>query len=274
MTVAETLSTVPELVAEGDNLDVTWLYNQWRDQLAALMGKVTDRFELHKDPSTEGRGLTGEMGSGIHGDIQCFVGPDIDWLVYSWMADPEHGFANMHLTISPAAHVDVPLFGMAFAVFGPYPWAYIDYGQRRDQSVDREYHYKYFDVLNENWLQVRRNNQDLRWFTSPTSYIRAVTSPIAFCYSGPMEQPTIDIIKDQAHLYLDTWLGFWDNPGIVPVEEREAMQQYTVDWRRTVAELDPANVMGERLFGKEITDNLVSTLWGDGRQIPSPMKKD
>jgi hypothetical protein len=40
--------------------------------------------------------------------------------------------------------------------------------------------------------------------------------------------------------------------------------------RRTICERDPANVIAERLFGKELTARLVSTLWGGTRTLPSP----
>lgn len=274
--MAETICTVEELVAEGSGNDVTWLYEQWRDELANLLGKVQNRFELEQDPSTKGLEVEGEIGRGVHGQVQCFAGPDIDWMVYSWMADPKRGFCNLHLTISPGAHVDLPLFGMAFAVFGPYPWAYIDYGARRDIATNPAYHNKYYGPLNQHWIDLRKEHEqrDMRWFTSPNSYIRAVCGPSAFCYSGPMEQEMVSLIKSEANLYLDTWLGFWDDDSNqVPVDERDAMAQYTLDWRRSIAEGDPANSVADALFGSETTDLLVSTLWGRDRVLPRAMGK-
>lgn len=273
--MGETICTVEELVAEGNDKDVTWIYEEWREELAKLLKKVTDRFELNQDPSTKGLEVEGEIGLGVHGQVQCFAGPEIDWMVYSWMADPKRGFANLHLTISPGAHVDLPIFGMAFAVFGPYPWAYVDYGARRDMATNPAYHDKYYGVVNDHWLDLRRKHDelDMRWFTSPSSYIRAVCGPGAFCYSGPMNNDMVSLIKNEANFYLDTWLGFWDNANEVPVDERPAMSQYTEDWRRSIAQGDPANSVAEALFGPETTDLLVSTLWGRDRVLPRAMGK-
>jgi hypothetical protein len=266
--VGETLSTVQELIDESGPIDVTWIYEQWRDELAKLMAKINERFELKQDPSTNGLEVEGEIGSGIHGQVQCFAGPEIDWLVYSWMADPKGGFANLHITISPGPQTDIPFFGMAFANFGARPWAYIDHLPRRDLCTNTDYHFKYFESQNEEWLETRRNNPQLDWFTSPMAYIRAVTSPTAFCYSGPMTQETVDIIMAQANQKLDLWLSWWDNADAVPADEQPALLQHTIDMRSRIAELDPANSVGERLFGKEIVDKLVVALTGSQRVLP------
>jgi hypothetical protein len=267
--VGETLKTVQELIDESPVVDVTDMYDQWRAELEKLMGKVRDRFELTQDPSTKGLEVEGEIGSGIHGQVQCFAGPEIDWLVYSWMADPVRGFANLHLTISPGAQNDLPVFGMAFANFGIRPWSYIDLLPRRDMAVDTDYYFKYYDSGNQHWLDIKRDNPQFDWFTSPTAYIRNVVSPNAFLYSGPFEQRTTDVMIAEAHYQLDRWLGWWDDePREVPVEERPAFGKYTEDLRRTIAVLDPANDQGERLFGSETTDLLVATLWGRDRELP------
>lgn len=266
--MGETLSTVQELIDESGPIDVTWIYEQWRDELAKLMAKLHDRFELKQDPSTNGLEVAGEIGSGIHGQVQCFAGPEIDWLVYSWMADPKGGFANLHITVSPGPQTDIPLFGMAFANFGARPWAYIDHLPRKDLCTNPDYHFKYYESQNDLWLKIRRENPQLDWFTSPMAYIRAVTSPTAFCYSGPMTQQTVDIIMEAANEKLDRWLGWLDDADPVAPADQPALLQHTENMRRIVAELDPANSVGERLFGKEVVDNLVAALWGANRTLP------
>ena len=266
--MGETLQTVQQLIDESGPVDVTWIYEQWREKLAELMTMVTDRFELEVDPSTNGLEVAGELGSGIHGQVQCFAGPEIDWMVYSWMADPKNGFANLHLTISPGAHVDLPIFGLAFANFGVRPWGFVDSVPRRNLATNFDYHAKYYGSLNDRWLQIRTENPQLDWFTSPMAYIRAVTSPTAFCYSGPMTQQTVDIIMGAANEKLDRWLGWLDDADPVAPADQPALLQHTENMRRIVAELDPANSVGERLFGKEVVDNLVAALAGANRTLP------
>jgi hypothetical protein len=266
--VGETLQTVQQLIDESGPVDVTWIYEQWREKLAELMTMVTDRFELEVDPSTNGLEVAGELGSGIHGQVQCFAGPEIDWMVYSWMADPKNGFANLHLTISPGAHVDLPIFGLAFANFGVRPWGFVDSVPRRNLATNFDYHAKYYGSLNDRWLQIRTENPQLDWFTSPMAYIRDVTSSTAFCYSGPMEQGTVDLIQGYGAEHLQRWIGWWDDADATTPEERPAMAQLTEDLRRVVAVKDPANSVATRLFGQDITDQLVSALWGEHRVLP------
>jgi hypothetical protein len=41
--------------------------------------------------------------------------------------------------------------------------------------------------------------------------------------------------------------------------------------RKTITQGDPANIVVENLFGKELADRLVSSLWGENRQLPRPV---
>ncbi len=100
------------------------------------------------------------------------------------------------------------------------------------------------------------------------AYIRDVTSSTAFCYSGPMEQKTVDIIQGYGEEHLDRWLSWWDDAEPTEPEERAGLAQLTEDLRRVVAVKDPANSVATRLFGQDITDNLVSALWGEHRVLP------
>ena len=60
--MGETMVTVEELVAQSGPVDVTWVYEQWREKLAGMMAKLQDRFELVLDPSTNGLEIEGERG--------------------------------------------------------------------------------------------------------------------------------------------------------------------------------------------------------------------
>ena len=56
----------------------------------------------------------------------------------------------------------------------------------------------------------------------------------------------------------------------VPEEEWEALAARDLHVRRTVAERDPANVLGEEFYGKDLTEKLVRMLWGGDRELPRP----
>jgi hypothetical protein len=83
-----------------------------------------------------------------------------------------------------------------------------------------------------------------------------------------MEQRTVDIIQGYGEEHLDRWLSWWDDAEPTAPEERPALAQLTEDLRRVVAVKDPANSVATRLFGQDITDNLVSALWGEHRVLP------
>ena len=38
-------------------------------------------------------------------------------------------------------------------------------------------------------------------------------------------------------------------------------------------ERDPANEMGERFFGPDMTNTLIRALWGGDRQLPRPLER-
>ena len=263
----ETMITAVQMVENGKDADITWMYDEFRGALGDIWTKITDRFELTRDPSTD---PFQEISAGdVVGRTSGYAGPEIDWAVYSWIGSPTAGFTNMHITVHPGAQIDVPSFGLAFAAFGVNPWGYADYVPRRELMVNPEYSHKYYGSVNERWMQVRTENPDLAWFTSPTAYIRASVSPIAFLYSGPpFDKKTVDICIQQGHEYVDRWLRWVDEAEPVPAEERAALHQHTIDIRRTIADEDPANVIAERLFGKEQADGMVRALWGGDRQLP------
>jgi hypothetical protein len=36
------------------------------------------------------------------------LGPEIDWLIHSWIGNSPLGFTNMHVTVWLGPHIDVP----------------------------------------------------------------------------------------------------------------------------------------------------------------------
>ena len=61
-----------------------------------------------------------------------------------------------------------------------------------------------------------------------------------------------------------------DEAELTPVEERAAIAARDESIRQTICERDPANNLGDRLFGKENADAMVATLWGGARTLPRP----
>jgi hypothetical protein len=221
--VAETFKGVQDFVDEsGASVDVTPAYTALWELVDELRVKVEKRFELTRDPSTEKfeeyAGDDGE-GGGPRGTIRAYSGPEIDWMVHSWIANPKASFTNIHLTIWLGPQVKVPHFGLAFGTF-PAVWCYIDSVPRSDLMVDLEHLDTYYEPVNEE--------------------------------------------------HLDRWLRWVDEAPPTDPAERPALAARDEAIRRNVAERDPANVMGVRYFGEEMTADLVRALWGGDRVLPRP----
>ena len=86
------------------------------------------------------------------GSLNTFTGPEVDWLVYSWLGQPKTSFCNMHLNMWLGPQVDVPHVSF---VFGTVPdfFAYSDFPPRYDLWDAPEYCDKYYDQQNDSFLK-------------------------------------------------------------------------------------------------------------------------
>lgn len=269
--MAETFKAVQDFVDEsGATVDVTPAYTQLWALVEELKDKVEKRFELSRDASTDQfesyRGV-GDSGSPT-GTIRGYSGPEIDWMVHSWIANPKASFTNIHLTIWLGPHVRVPHFGLAFGTF-PQVWCYLDFVPRADLVVDLDYLDTYYEPLNEECLDVR-GRPGLDRFVSQALHVRESLTETAHCFSCLDDDLALATTAELAHSRLDRWLQWVDEAPVVPENEREALRDRDQAVRRNIAERDPANVMGVRYFGEEMTADLVKALWGGDRALPRP----
>ncbi|MET8335845.1 oxidoreductase [Streptosporangium canum] len=263
----ETLQHVEQMLDGSPVVDVTETFEQFRDMLAALKAKIDARFELTADPSS--LDAYGAYPDGPGGRIEAYSGPEIDWMVHSWLGDPAASFANLHLTVWLGPQVDVPHLGIALLVW-PEGWFYQDYIPRVN-LVERGDHYdRHYAPLDTDWLRFREENPDFTWFTSRAGFIRAGLSPNAYCYSFPRARQNVDLVGELLHARVDRWLRWVDEAEPVPEADRAALAATDLAIRRNIADRDPANVMGVRYFGQELTDRLVRALWGGDRVLPRP----
>ncbi|TDC89028.1 oxidoreductase [Actinomadura sp. 7K507] len=265
----ETLQHVEQMLDESPTVDVTETFQRFDAILDALKAKIDARFETTRDPSTEALETYGTYPDGPGGTLAAYSGPEVDWMVRSWLGNPAASFANLHLTVWLGPHVRVPHLGIALLVW-PEGWFYLDSVPRTNLLSDGEYYDRYYEPLNEQWLAVREQNPGFEWFTSRAGFIRASLSPTAHCYSFPRAEKNIDLVGRLLDEHVDRWLGWVDEAETVPEAERPALAATDLAIRRNIAERDPANVMGVRYFGQETTDLLVRGLWGGDRKLPRP----
>src|SRR5688500_15978918 len=113
------------MVDESPVVDVTETFEQWQRLLAELKAKIDARFELTRDASTEALESYGTYPDGPGGRLAAYTGPEVDWMVHSWLGNPKASFANLHLTVWLGPHVRVPHLGIALLVW-PEGWFYLD----------------------------------------------------------------------------------------------------------------------------------------------------
>ncbi|WP_436775823.1 hypothetical protein [Yinghuangia sp. YIM S09857] len=267
--MTETVRHVATMLDDSPVVDVTPTFRAWQALLAELKAKIDARFELTLDPSTRDLATFGSPPDSPGGSLQAYTGPEVDWMVHSWLGNPTASFANLHLTVWLGPQVRVPHLGIALLVW-PEGWFYLDALPRTPLLADGDYYDRYYAPLEDDWLRVRQQYDKLAWFTSPTGFIRASLSPTAYCYSMPTTDEYLALVAELAHAHVDRWLGWVDEAEPVAADERAALAAADLAVRRNISERDPANALGVRYFGAETTERLVRGLWGGDRHIPRP----
>ena len=267
--MSETAQHVEQMVDATPRADVTETFQEWRELLSGLKDRIGQRFALTRDPATIDLDSYGDAATGPSGSLAAYSGPEIDWLVHSWIGDPRTGFVNLHLTAWLGPHTRVPHLGAALLLW-PDGWFYVDALPRTDMVSDPDYFDRYYAGNDAPWLTFKDEHPDFTWFTSCTGFIRASLSATAYCYSFPPTRPNLDTVAALLTARVEQWLGWVDDGEPVPEGERAELAARDLATRRNIAERDPANVMGERMFGPELTRRLVRGLWGGDRELPRP----
>jgi hypothetical protein len=265
----EVLKSVDQIFHDADDVDTTVLFDKMWSYLTVLREKIETRFpDLDLDPSCEEL-LDYQAPDGqARGTLQTWTGPGMDWLVHSHLGDPERGFTNLHLTAWLGPEIAVPHLGIAWGTL-PDLWFYVDLQPRSDLLVNTHELDTYFEPLNERFLALREDDR-FKTFVSRALYVRQAVSEVGLAYVIDRSEEMIDTMFELTDATVDLWLGFIDDAPEVPVEDRAALAARDIAVRRTVAERDPANVLGEQFYGKEFTDRLVRQLWGGDRVLPRP----
>lgn len=240
-----------------ETFDALWALNN------ELFAKVKARFELNQDGCCDD--LQSYQGNdGAQGYIGAYSGTEIDWLIHSWTGNPQASFTNIHLTISLGPQINVPHFGFALGTTPDLFW-YMDYMPRVDLVTHPEYAEKYYGgPVNDNFIALQRD-PEFSAFVSRDLYTRIAQTPCSLCYGAPINDANIDRIRVLSHQQLDRWLQWVDEATPVTEADRPALAARDLLIRRNICEKDPANIVAERLFGKELTGQLVDTLSGTAR---------
>jgi hypothetical protein len=196
----------------------------------------------------------------IQGSLNIFSGSEIERLVHQWARRPKAEFNYLRLIIWLRSHIRVPHLAFEFGTIGQL-LCYMDYIPRTDLSYDLEYLDKYYEPVNETYLKFLADTR-FQQFNSKNTYIRQVFSPTCLCFTSPITEEIITIISNTAYEMMERWLKWVDEAEPVPESARNALSQYDLILRRTIAERDPGNETAEQRLGEELADKIVRALWG------------
>lgn len=257
--------TVSELIAERPAIDNTPVFNELRSIQDDLFAVLKKRFDLTLDPSSKRFQPYASKDGNATGSLHAFTGPGVDWLIYSWVGNPKLSFCNMHLTLWLGPETWAPHLAFAFGTF-PVTFFLMDFVPRKDITIDAAYLKKYVEPMNSHYLRLR-NDPRISLFVSQSAFVRAAVSPTGLNFiAQPGTEGVLDLIRVESKRVLDTWLTFLDSAEAVPMEQRAALRERDIAYRRNAAELDPANVVVENIYGVELAQGLVRALWGGDRE--------
>ena len=262
----DTTKSIEQMVEDRPQVDNQEVFDALWAITTELKEKAFKRFDLNPDPCSEKYQPYGGGENMPGGFLSTFAGPEVDWLVYSWIGTPNTSFTNMHLTIHLGPQINVPHFGFALGT-APDIFMYMDYVPRVDYWHDISYADKYLQPGNERFLKLR-NDSRFSPFVSQSMEMRLYQSPVSNCYMVPSSDETLAIIRETAHEMMDRWLGWVDAAEKIPAGDQAALADRDLKVRSTIADRDLANAIAVKLFGQEMADDLVKTLWGGNRTLP------
>ena len=266
------LTPIIDMVEASPNVDNRETFEKLWSILAEMDARIQQRFELSLDPCSERFADYRQISTsadGAEGSLKTYTGPEVDWYVHSYIGSPESTFTNMHITLSLGPQTLVPNFGFALGTV-PDLFMYMDYIPRVELMPNLEYVDKYYTEVNEEFLSLQEDDR-FNPFISRDLYTRVAMTPTAVGYTAKAEPEVLDKVHAIALERLDRWLKWVDEAPATPVADRPAIAQRDQQIRQNICERDPANNLGDKLFGKETAQAMVATLWGGSRTLPRPM---
>ena len=259
--------TVADLIAAQPAVDNTAVFQELRQIHEDLFATIQKRFALTMDESSRRFQPYASKDGNATGSLHAYTAPGVDWLIHSWIGNPKLSFCNMHLTLWLGPETWAPHLAFAFGTF-PVTFFLMDLVPRKDITLDPAYLKKYVEPMNPHYLRLR-NDPRIGLFVSQSAFVRAAVSPTGLNFiAQPGTEGVLELIRVESRRVLDTWLGFLDEAAPVPMEERAALHERDITYRRNAAELDPANVVVENIYGVDLARALVRALWGGDRKNP------
>jgi len=254
------LRSVDERLVQG-RADQRPAFERFRAGMGHLADQVYANFDVSVHPSCA-KVSHYECGP-MRGAMTASSGPEIDWMIDSWIGNPEQGFSNHHLTCWLPPEIGAPHLGMAIGTI-PQLFFFIDLIPRRDPWVHDAHLDRYHRAFNQQFMDMEADRRFSR-FVSQEHYIRNALSPVGLCVQGEPTPDNIAHCLNIAEQMLTQWIAWVKDPEFVPEDERDVIAARDLAMRRTICQRDPANIVAEKVLGPELTETLVRVMWGADR---------
>ncbi len=249
MTSSADTKTIMQFLSENPDVDWSRAWDRCSNIHSRIVERVPDRFDIHKHPSCEGEEYFMSPDGQLEGSFNAYTGPEVDWLVHSWIGNRKASILDMNATVFLGQQTRVPHLVVIFGTI-PRLYFYAEYTPRVDLRTHLDYLQKYIEPANEDFLKFR-SDPDWTRFVSHGTYLRALMSPIATSSTAELTDDNIDTCEKFLGGFVDRWFRWLDEAETVPEAERAAQQEYDFTIRELGYRTDPMNVLPQKIFGAE-----------------------
>lgn len=263
MAAASETRTIMEFLAESPNVDVSRAWERCWNIHSRIVERVQARFDVKRHPQTAGEDYWQSADGQLEGSFHGYTGPEVDWLVHSWLGNRRASLLDMNATVFLSQQNRVPHLAVIFGTI-PRLYFYAEYTPRVDLRTHPEYVEKYYEPANEGFLKFR---SDPKWtrFVSHGTYLRALMSPIATSSHAELNDDNISTCENFLTGFIDRWFRWLDDAETVPESERAAQQAFDNKVRELGYRMDPMNVLPRKLLGEQEFNRRLEMRIGTGQ---------
>jgi len=261
MTKQSDTKTIHEFLADNPNVDVSGQWERFWDIHGRIADRIIKRFDVQLHPISEGADYYTSPDGQMEGAFFGYTGTDLDWFVRSWLGNRKASIVDMNINVVLGQETQVPNLMLIFGTV-PNMLFYADYVSRVDLKVNEDYLNKYYGgEANKDYLEFR-GNTDFVWSASHGPAIRSMQSPVCSSYITELTDEHIDLCEVYLEKFVDRWFGWVDEAEKLPVDKRDAQQEYDFTYREFTNRSDPMNVLAERIFGPEQSRHMLDRRGG------------
>ena len=192
------------------------------------------------------------------GKLYAFRGTPLERVVHAQLQAGPIGTMRLTAWLDPS--LEVPHLVMEFGVL-PQLFVYLDYAPRSDLMLDFAALETYYTPLSADVLKVASDKR-FTPYVSPSAYVRQFQSSAALNFSAAPTLENLSTVQDLARVHFERWLGWVKSAQPTELGARAVLRRRDIALRRGSAARAPGNALAARLFGPELSSQLIRALWG------------